>query len=78
MRPLRRARGFSGEAVRNGGKPGEAQRRPREDGRRKARPDAEGERRTARRRAPRLRKEACRSRTVAPSGAPSTYRKKCP
>ena len=38
---------------------------------RKARPDAEGERRTARRRAPRLRKKACRSRTLAPSGAPS-------
>lgn len=33
MRPLRRARGFSGEAVRNGGKPGEAKRRPRDDGR---------------------------------------------
>jgi hypothetical protein len=33
VRPLRRARGFSGEAVRNDGKPGEAQRRPREDGR---------------------------------------------
>jgi hypothetical protein len=38
---------------------------------RKARPDAEGERRTARRRAPRLRKRACTSRTVAPPGAPS-------
>jgi hypothetical protein len=31
-RPLRRARGFSGEAVRNDGKPGQAKRRPREDG----------------------------------------------
>ena len=33
VRPLRRARGFSGEAVRNGGKPGKAKRRSREDGR---------------------------------------------
>jgi hypothetical protein len=33
VRPLRRARGFAGEAARNGGKPGGALRRPREDGR---------------------------------------------
>ena len=45
---------------------GRHKRRPR-----KARPDAEGERRTARRRAPRLRKRACTSRTIAPLGAPS-------
>jgi hypothetical protein len=37
----------------------------------KARPDAEGERRTARRKAPRLRKKACTYGSVAPPGAPS-------
>jgi len=41
------------------------------DGHEKRGPTPKGERRTARRRAPRLRKKACRSRTVAPSGAPS-------
>ena len=77
MRPLRRARGFSGEAVRNDGKPVRAQRRPREDGPRKARPDAEGERRTVRRRAPRLRKEACKTkdRRVTRRAVPSLLRK---
>ena len=41
------------------------------DGHEKRGPTPKGERRTALRRAPRLRKKACRSRTVAPSGAPS-------
>jgi hypothetical protein len=53
-RPIRAAR----QELADGG-------RPSSGGSRKARPDAEGERRTARRRAPRLRKKACRSRTVA-------------